>query len=172
MTFQISTSLAALALGAVAVSATAEEQKASESALLVQHADSAVLSDGVLTLEQADKNLIIFADRPHRVTATIASKHLTDFWSAGEDSFASDPPNAALVGQHEGKPVSLVVELSDPQISGENFVYGYKLIEGEEITEIDRAYLVIDDCFACLGDVFNYAVGDPIGYMINPNDPK
>lgn len=151
---------------------SSDDKSAPESVLIVQHASKATLSDGTLTLEDADNNLIIFSDRPHRVAATMLSSQLIDIWGEGQDSFASDPPNAALVGEQDGKPVSLIVELSDPKMSEDSFTYGYKIIEGEKVPAIDRAYLVIDDCFLCLADVVSYATGNPINYLMNPLDPK
>jgi hypothetical protein len=149
---------------------TSEDKTAPESFLIVQHSTSAALSDGVLTLDGADKHAIVFADRPHRAAGAIPSAQLIQNWDEGADSFASDPPNAALVGEHDGQPVSLIVELTNPKLAEGNIKFDYKLIEGVEVPEISQAYVVIDDCFSCLGDVMNYAVGNPMGFIINPND--
>ncbi|WP_299085792.1 hypothetical protein [uncultured Ruegeria sp.] len=167
-----SIAIAAVGLGTSAIAESSQDFKTAESVLLVQHSDKAAMSEGLLTLVGADKNLIMFTDRPHRAAATIPSEQLVKIWSEGDDSFASDPPNAALVGQQNGNPVSLIVELTNPRASGDDFVFGYKIIEGEEVPEIDQAYIVIDDCFICLGDVANLATGNPLDYILNPNDPK
>ncbi|MES0863689.1 hypothetical protein ABLN87_15170 [Ruegeria sp. SCPT10] len=167
-----SIAIATVGFATAVVAESSQDFTSTEGVLLVQHSDKAAMSGGVLTLVGADKNLIMFTDRPHRAAAAIPSEHLVKIWSEGDDSFAADPPNAALVGQKDGNPVSLVVELTNPRTSGEDFVFGYKLIEGEEVSEIDQAYIVIDDCLVCYSDLVQFATGDPIPYMINPNDPK
>ncbi|SDW78072.1 hypothetical protein SAMN05444358_1011739 [Ruegeria halocynthiae] len=138
----------ALLLGtfaSVLVAQTSEEKKTPESVLFVQHAEKATLADNTLTLEGADKNVIVFADRPHRAAATIPVVELVKTWGEGADSFASDPPNAALVGEtDDGEPVSLIVEIRNPVLSENSISYQYSIIEGDDQGAINNPYVVID----------------------------
>ncbi|WP_147235330.1 hypothetical protein [Ruegeria sp. A3M17] len=128
-----------------AVAQTSEDKNEPESVLFVQHAEKATLADNTLTLEGADKNVIVFADRPHRAAATIPVADLVKTWGEGADSFASDPPNAALVGEtDDGKPVSLIVEIRNPVLSENSISYQYSVIEGDDQGAINNPYVVID----------------------------
>lgn len=141
--FAIAAATVTLATG---VSAEAADDKSAPiSVLFVQHAEKATLADNTLTLEGADKTVIIFTDRPHRAAATIPVTELVKTWNEGADSFASDPPNAALVGESDdGKPVSLIVEISQPALSESAISYQYTVIEGDDQGAINNPYVVID----------------------------
>ncbi|WP_299893242.1 hypothetical protein [uncultured Ruegeria sp.] len=124
---------------------TSEDKTAPESFLFVQHADMATFAGTTLTLEGADNSIVVFTDRPHRAASTIPVSELVTRWGEGDDSFAADPPNAALVGETEdGKPVSLIVEITDPALSDGAMSYQYKVIKGDEQTSIENPYVVID----------------------------
>ncbi len=138
-------SLAALVVGLAPAIATAEEKPAQETFFFVQHAPSASLDDGTLTLHDADENMIVFADRPHRLAVAVPSSELIKIWGKGQNSFAEDPPNAALVGQSAGQPVSIIVELTNPKRKDGNLVFDYTVLEGTEVQSIEQSYLVIDD---------------------------
>ncbi len=142
----IATTLAAgVAAGVIAASASAEQTKDQASFLFVQRASLATLHNGILTLENPDANMIVFADRPHRAAGVIPSSELLKVWSEGQDSFADDPPNAALMGQADGKPVALVVELSDPRQSGDTLTFSYTILQGSAVPALEQSYLVIDE---------------------------
>lgn len=134
--------VATLATGAFAQSSETESKP--ESLLLVQHAESATFSDGTLTLEGTANHLIAFADRPERASGIIPLDQLAKVWSEGDDSFASDPPNAALMGTADGETVTLIVELTDPKLDGNTLSYGYSLLHGPDVSTIDQPYMVID----------------------------
>lgn len=114
-------------------------------ALFVQHSETAQLSDGIMTLGGVNNHMIMFADRPFRAANTIATKDLVDIWTKGKDSFADDPPNAAVVGEVDGKPTTLIVEITNPQLSGDNLTFSYSLIEGEDSVTLEKSYIVIDE---------------------------
>lgn len=134
----------------------ADDKASPESFLVVQHADAATLKDGMLVLDGADAQVVVFADRPHRATGIIPLAKLVETWGKGTDNFAENPPNAALIGQSEGDPVSLIVELQDPILTGDTLTFAYTLLDGQKATSIDQPYMVIDDCAWCinLGDQF------------------
>ncbi len=138
--------VAAAASFVAATSVQAADDKAGpESFLIVQHAVTATLKDGMLVLDGADGQVVVFADRPHHAAATIPLADLVQSWHNGADSFAEDPPNAALIGQSKGQPVSLIVELQDPKLTGDTLTFEYTLIDGQKPTVIDQPYMVIDN---------------------------
>ena len=142
------TAIIASVIATSVVAQTSGDKNEPESFLFVQHADKATLADNTLTLTGSDRHIIIFSDRPHRASGIIPVAELVKHWSEGEDSFASDPPNAALVGQlDDGKPVSLIVELSEPVLSEGSISYQYSIIEGEDPGDIKNPYVVIDTSF-------------------------
>jgi hypothetical protein len=51
-------------------------------------------------------------------------------WSQGKDSFLKDNPNATLSVFHGDTVSDLVVELSNPQLSGSDLSYDVKVLEG------------------------------------------
>lgn len=84
-------------------------------ALFVQTAKSVVFENGKLTLNGLAPTTLYFSDRPDRVVGHITSDEFLDAWDEGEDSFADDPPNAALsVFSHDGDEIhDIVVVLKD-----------------------------------------------------------
>lgn len=144
MNYSLRSSLVMFTIAAIPLSALADEITDAETFLFVQHAESVRLADGTLTLENADKNMIIFADRPHRAAAVVLTSKLIEIWGEGQDSLADDPPNAALVGQSEGKPISMVVELTDPKHGDGSLTFSYTILEGAEVSSLEQSYMVID----------------------------
>lgn len=131
------------------------------------------MTDGTLTLKDADANMVIFTDRPHRIAAAVPSADLLKAWVEGQHSFADDPPNAALVGQSDGKPVSIIVELTDPKQSDENISFSYTVLEGPDVQSLTDSYIVIDsaigDWFGSWADLGSLATGNP-GSTLNFED--
>lgn len=131
--------------------------------LAVQHADAASIGeaeDGTrrLTLTGVSEQMILFSDRPERITVSEATESFMETWSLGRDSFEDDPPNATLVveeldaGQH-----FVIAELTDPEYDPDTDTLTYVVII-EADTDVDlpsdfgEVTLVIDEncCFtAC-----------------------
>ncbi|SDW78034.1 hypothetical protein SAMN05444358_1011738 [Ruegeria halocynthiae] len=157
--------LATIGLTTAAMAEASDDKPTPESVLFVQHADTATLSDGTLTLKGVDKNVVVFTDRPHRAAATVPIAELLRAWDEGADSFAADPPNVALVGQSDdGKPVSLVLEMSNPVLNDGAMSFQFTLIEGTEVGQIDHPYLVIDDWgWEAVTDTLAGAVNTAVG---------
>lgn len=140
----------AILVSTLATSAIAESTNkdgADKKALFVQHADSATLSDGTLTLDGVDKHMIVFSDRPFRAAMTIQTDALIEIWNKGSDSFAEDPPNAALVGEVDGKATSVIVELTNPKLDKESLTFNYVVSEGQDSVTLERSYIVLDETF-------------------------
>ncbi|WP_299660679.1 hypothetical protein [uncultured Ruegeria sp.] len=98
-----------------AVAQSSDETQMKPKVLFVQHADEVSFSDGTLTLTGVNNNLIAFTDRPFRVASVVPTAKLIEIWNKGNDDFAEDPPNAAVVGEVDGKATSLIVEITNPQ---------------------------------------------------------
>jgi hypothetical protein len=65
-------------------------------ALYAQSAAGMTYSDGQLTLNGIAPTTLYFSDRPQRITGHVPTEEFFDSWGEGENSFASDPPNAVL----------------------------------------------------------------------------
>lgn len=139
------------AVAAVAVCTTSamaqssDESQEKPKVLFVQHADEAALSDGTLTLSGTGSHMIVFADRPLRAASIVPTEKLIEAWNEGKDSFAEDPPNAAVVGEVDGKATSLIVEITNPQLTDGNLAFDYTLLEGADSITLEKSYIIIDD---------------------------
>ncbi len=100
-------------------------------ALYVQSARGMAHENGQLTLEGIAPLTIIFSDRPDRVTGHIPLDEFLDSWGEGDDSFADDPPNAALSIFTEDEINDVIVVLSDPQLDGDQLSYSVEILDGE-----------------------------------------
>ena len=65
-------------------------------------------------------------------------------WSQGTDSFLKDNPNATLSVFHGDKVSNLVVELSNPRLSGNDLSYDIKVLEGTLLARGGACALFID----------------------------
>ena len=74
--------------------------------LFIQGAQSGSVSEvnattSTLELSNVSDKTILFSDRPDRIVASINTTDFIGNWSTGANSFAVDPPNAALVVDDE-----------------------------------------------------------------------
>ncbi len=115
-------------------------------ALFVQTAKSVVFENGKLTLNGLAPTTLYFSDRPDRVVGHITSDEFLDAWGEGEDSFADDPPNAALsVFSHDGDEIhDIVVVLKDPDLKGDEMAYNVEILDGEMPASGGPSSLFID----------------------------
>ena len=79
-------------------------------------------ADGVLTLTGISPSTLYFSDRPQRVVGHTTTAEFVEGWPDGDNSFASDPPNAVLsfVDPGSDRPDDCVVVLRDPQTHGDS----------------------------------------------------
>jgi hypothetical protein len=84
-----------------------------------------------LTLTGVSPVTLFFTDRPQRIAGNMSTAKFVPFWSEGPDSFQSDPPNADVSIVEDGALHQTVVELQDPQLSGEDLSYTVEVIQGE-----------------------------------------
>lgn len=115
-------------------------------ALFVQTAKSVVFENGKLTLNGLAPTTLYFSDRPDRVVGHITSDEFLDAWDEGDDSFADDPPNAALsVFSHDGDEIhDIVVVLKDPALKGDVMTYNVEILDGEMPASGGPSSLFID----------------------------
>ena len=65
-------------------------------------------------------------------------------WAVGEDSFATDPPNAALSILTGTEPQEIILELMNPRIEGSDLVYDVKILQGSKKASGETVSLFID----------------------------
>ena len=121
-----------------------EEQIVEE--MFVQVARGSQSADGVLTLTGISPATLYFSDRPERVVGHMTTGQFLEGWTEGENSFASDPPNAVLsyVDPGSDRPDDCVVVLRDPQADGDSLRYSIDVLEGSVPASSGACTLFID----------------------------
>jgi len=112
--------------------------------LYVQNAKSVTLEKGKLVLRGVNSRTICFTDRPDRLAGHLPTSSFVPLWSQGKDSFLKDPPNATLSIFSGDKVSDLVVEISNPVLSGDNLTYNVKVLEGPASASGGACTLFID----------------------------
>lgn len=120
---------------------------AEPSFLFVASGTSATVADGAITLIDAPL-VIAFEDRPGRSAGHVTAAGFIEGWGLGENSFAADPPNAALIS---ADPVlEAIVELTSAELTDDGMRFGYRLVEGElPDGDLGPTSLVIDEHEGC-----------------------
>lgn len=122
------------------------EELADISALFVQTAHAAEHIDGRIHLRTVTPSTLYFSDRPQRVVGHLSTPEFVGFWDEGENSFSEDPPNAVLafIGEAEEVPEDIVIEISDPILTGSDLSYAANVLEGELPARAEGCSLFID----------------------------
>ncbi len=113
-------------------------------ALYVQTAHGITYDGSKLTLHTVAPSTLFFSDRPDRVTGHVSSQEFVQTWGDGEDSFASNPPNAALSIFGDGEIHDVVVELYEPVLADGNLTYRVDILDGELPADGGPSSLFID----------------------------
>ena len=113
-------------------------------ALYAQIAAGMVYEDGQLTLNGIAPTTLYFSDRPNRITGHISTDEFFDTWGEGDDSFASDPPNAVLSIFSEDEVNDVVVVLQEPALDGDQMSYQVEILDGEMPASGGASSLFID----------------------------
>jgi len=126
------------------LSAQAEEESCDM--LFVQDAKSMVFDGSLLTLKEANPNIIFFCDRPVRTAGHMTRDAFMSLVTEGENSFADNPPNAAVsIVSAKGEVTEAVVTLSKrPAVSGNDMVFPIKVIDGELPNAGETVIMFID----------------------------
>ncbi len=114
--------------------------------LFVQTADHVTFKDNTLTLHGSSPTTLFFSDRPERITGHQGTGIFVENWSDGNNSFASDPPNAALVilGDEDTEVAEIVVELKNPKLVNDSLSYGVTVLDGNMPSSGGVSALFID----------------------------
>lgn len=113
-------------------------------ALYVQTAASTSFDGERLTLAGVGPTTLLFSDRPDRVTAHVPTTEFVAGWGVGDDSFASDPPNAVL-SSFDGDAVNdVVLVLGEPELTGADLSYAVAITDGELAASSAASSLFID----------------------------
>lgn len=120
------------------------EPSADMDVLFVQNAAGVSLKDGKLVLTGVSPSTICFTDRPARLSGHMPTAAFIPLWSTGKDSFLKDPPNANLSIFTHDQVTDVVVEISNPVLSGTTLTYDAKVLEGEVSASGTACSLFID----------------------------
>src|SRR6266481_889881 len=120
------------------------KQSSNVDVLFVQNAKDVTFKEGKLVLQGVNPVTVCFTDRPARLAGHMQTSKFVPFWSKGKDSFLKDNPNATL-SVFSGDNVSdLVVELRNPQLSGNDLTYDARILEGTPPANGGACALFID----------------------------
>lgn len=108
------------------------EKLEAEESMFVQTASRVTSDDGIVTLHQVTPSTLYFSDRPQRVVGHMTTADFVDLWGEGDNSFASDPPNAVLafVDNSADAPADAVVVIKEPKLADGQLSYQVDLLEG------------------------------------------
>ena len=101
-------------------------------ALFAQTAREMTTDGDKVTFHGLSPATLYFSDRPQRVVGHLTTKQFIDEWDLGENSFASDPPNAVIsfVEKGDESPEDVIVVLKDPVLASDSLTYTVDILEG------------------------------------------
>jgi hypothetical protein len=141
--YAASPTLAPSASPVITWTATGKQSK-NVDVLFVQNAKNMSFSEGKLVLRGVNPVTVCFTDRPARLAGHMQTSKFVPLWSQGKDSFLKDNPNATLSVFSGDTVADLVVELSNPQLSGDDLTYDVRLLEGTPPANGGACALFID----------------------------
>lgn len=114
--------------------------------LFVQDAKAMSFDGSQLTLKGANPNIIFFCDRPVRTAGHMTRDAFMKLVTEGEDSFAENPPNAAVsIFGGKGDVTEVIITLLErPVVNGDDMLFPIKVIEGELPTTGGSVVMFID----------------------------
>ena len=124
--------------------AAGKQSKGEVDVLFVQNAKNVSFDNGKVTLRGVDPVTVCFTDRPARMAGHMQTSKFIPLWSQGKDSFLKDNPNATLSVFGGDNVSDLVVELSNPQLSGNDLTYDARILEGTPPAQGGACALFID----------------------------
>jgi hypothetical protein len=120
------------------------KQSGNVDVLFVQNAKNVTFKEGKLVLEGVNPVTVCFTDRPARLAGHMQTSRFVPLWSQGKDSFLKNNPNATLSVFSSDNVSDLVVELSNPQLSGNDLIYDARILEGTPPVNAGACALFID----------------------------
>jgi hypothetical protein len=114
--------------------------------LFVQQGAGVSSSETQLTLHGASPDLIFFCDRPERTAGHLTWDAFMALVAEGENSFADDPPNAAVsvIGSGGEVAQAVVTLTAHPTRRGSDITFPMSILEGEVPAEGGTTILFID----------------------------
>jgi len=130
--------------GVLSLSANAKDDECEM--LFVQDAKGMSFTGDQLTLKGANPNIIFFCDRPVRTAGHLTREAFMKLVTEGENSFASNPPNAAvsIIDSKNNVTEVIVVLEKRPVTKGSDMVFGVTVLEGELPSEGGTVIMFID----------------------------
>ena len=115
-------------------------------ALFAQTAREMTTDGDKVTFHGLSPATLYFSDRPQRVVGHLTTKQFIDEWDLGENSFASDPPNAVIsfVETDDESPEDVIVVLKDPVLASDSLTYTVDVLEGSLPPKGELVSLFID----------------------------
>ncbi len=112
--------------------------------MFAQTARGVSVDGGRIRLNGVSHATLFFSDRPYRLTGHIPTNDFIGQWGEGDDSFASEPPNALLSLFEDDYVNDVVVVLTDPVISNGDLSYAVEVTDGKLTPSTGPASLFID----------------------------
>ena len=122
------------------------EQLQAEESMFVQTARSITSDGATITLQDVTPATLYFSDRPQRAVGHMTTADFVDLWGEGDNSFATDPPNAVLafVEPDADAPTDAVVVIKKPTLANGQLSYSFDVLEGSVPTQGGPVTLFID----------------------------
>ena len=114
--------------------------------LFVQNSNDVALEKEKMTLKGISPTTIFFSDRPKRIAGHMDTEEFVADWKEGKgkNSFAADPPNATLSIFGKDEIVDIVMELKNPRLNGNDFIYDIGVLEEDHPITTGPCSLFID----------------------------
>jgi len=112
--------------------------------MFAQTARGVSITDDRVALQGVSPTTLFFSDRPYRLSGHIPTDEFIAQWGTGDDSFASDPPNALLSLFEDEHVNDVVVVLSDPVIDNGDVSYAVQVTDGDLTPSSGPVSLFID----------------------------
>jgi hypothetical protein len=122
------------------------DQLADQDAMFVQTARGVTGDGSTVTLHDVTPATLYFSDRPQRVVGHMTTADFVDLWGKGDNSFATDPPNAVLsfVEGAAEAPADAVIVIKDPVLRDGQLSYSVDVLEGAVPSQSGAVSLFID----------------------------
>jgi hypothetical protein len=122
------------------------DQLEAEQSMFVQTARSVTSDGATVTLHDVTPATLYFSDRPQRVVGHMTTADFVDLWDEGDNSFATDPPNAVLAFVEAGAdaPADAVVVIKTPVLDDGQLSYSVDVLEGTVPAQSGPVTLFID----------------------------
>lgn len=121
-----------------------EAGKMKQPKFLIVLSSNAGIFDGKTLILKDVPHALLFSERPNRIAKHEQLSTFVEGWNKGSDSFKTDPPNATLSIYSETQNKNTVVELTDPQATGNTIRFQVKIIEGNLPKSFEGSSLFID----------------------------